>query len=49
MSNVIVAYLLVVLVCARVYFVLGIYYEIHLPFLDTVLTSNYSFPQEGLL
>ncbi len=43
MSRILVAYLLVVLVCARVYFVLGIYYEIHLSFLCTVLTSITAF------
>lgn len=37
------AYLLVVLLCAVAYFVLGIYYEPHLSFLEAVLTSITAF------
>jgi uncharacterized protein YjbI with pentapeptide repeats len=38
-----VAYLLIVLICAGAYFVLGIYYEPHLSLLEAVLTSVTAF------
>ena len=43
MGRIIVAYLLIVLLCAGAYFVLGIFYEPHLSFLDAVLTSITAF------
>ncbi len=43
MWRILVAYLLVVLLCAGAYFVLGMYYEPHLSFLEAVLTSITAF------
>jgi hypothetical protein len=43
MSPILVAYLLVVLVCTRIYFVLSTYCENHLSSLCTVLTSITAF------
>jgi hypothetical protein len=43
MWRIIVAYLLIVLLCAGAYFVLGMFYEPHLSFLDAVLTSITAF------
>jgi len=43
MWRILVAYLLIVLLCAVAYFVLGMYYEPHLSFLDAVLTSITAF------
>jgi hypothetical protein len=43
MGRIIVAYVLIVLLCAIAYFVLGMSYEPHLSFLDAVLTSITAF------
>ena len=43
MWRILAAYLLVILLCAVAYFVLGMYYEPHLSFLDAVLTSITAF------
>jgi len=43
MWHILVAYLFIVLLCAGAYFVLGIYYEPHLSFLDAVLISVTAF------
>lgn len=43
MWRILVAYLLIVLLCAVAYFVLGMYYEPHLSLLDAVLTSITAF------
>ena len=43
MWRILVAYLFTVLLCAVAYFVLGMYYEPHLSFLDAVLTSITAF------
>ncbi len=41
--RIILAYLFVIIVCAVAYFVLGMYYEPHLSFLEAVLTSITAF------
>jgi uncharacterized protein YjbI with pentapeptide repeats len=43
MWRILVAYVFIVLLCAVAYFVLGMYYEPHLSFLDAVLTSITAF------
>jgi uncharacterized protein YjbI with pentapeptide repeats len=43
MWRILVAYLFIVLLCAVAYFVLGMYYEPHLSFLEAVLTSITAF------
>jgi uncharacterized protein YjbI with pentapeptide repeats len=43
MWHILVAYLLIVLLCAGAYFVLGMYYEPHLSLLEAVLTSVTAF------
>ena len=43
MWHILVAYLFIVLLCAVAYFVLGMYYEPHLSFLEAVLTSITAF------
>lgn len=43
MWRILVAYLFIVLLCAVAYFVLGMYYEPHLSFLEAVLTSVTAF------
>jgi hypothetical protein len=43
MWRILVAYLLIVLLCAVAYFVLGMYYQPHLSFLEAVLTSVTAF------
>jgi uncharacterized protein YjbI with pentapeptide repeats len=43
MGRILIAYLFVVLLCAVAYFVLGMYYEPHLSFLEAVLTSVTAF------
>jgi uncharacterized protein YjbI with pentapeptide repeats len=43
MWRILVAYLLIVLLCAGAYFVLGMYYEPHLTLLEAVLTSITAF------
>jgi hypothetical protein len=43
MWRIIVAYLLIVLLCAGAYFVLGMFYEPHLSLLDAILTSITAF------
>jgi uncharacterized protein YjbI with pentapeptide repeats len=43
MWRILVAYLLIVLLCAGAYFVLGVYYEPHLTLLEAVLTSITAF------
>ncbi len=43
MWHILVAYVLVVLLCAAAYFVLGMYYEPHLSLLEAVLTSVTAF------
>src|SRR5260370_42691147 len=43
MGGILVAYLLIVLLCAGAYFVLGMFYEPHLSFIDAVLTSITAF------
>jgi uncharacterized protein YjbI with pentapeptide repeats len=43
MWRILVVYLFVVLLCATAYFVLGLYYEPHLSFLEAVLTSITAF------
>ena len=43
MWRILVAYLFIVLLCAGAYFVLGMYYEPHLSFLEAMLTSITAF------
>ena len=43
MWHIIAAYILIVLLCAVAYFVLGMYYQPHLSFLEAVLTSITAF------
>ncbi len=43
MGRILAAYLLIVMVCAGAYFVLGMFYEPHLSFIDAVLTSITAF------
>jgi hypothetical protein len=43
MGRIIVAYLLIIMICAGAYFVLGMFYEPHLSFLDAILTSVTAF------
>ena len=43
MWRILVAYLVIVLLCATAYFVLGMYYEPHLSLLESVLTSITAF------
>ncbi len=43
MWRILAAYLFIVLLCAVAYFVLGLYYEPHLSFLEAVLTSITAF------
>ena len=43
MGRILVAYLFIVLLCAVAYFVLGMYYQPHLSFLEAVLTSVTAF------
>jgi hypothetical protein len=43
MWRILVAYAIIVLLCAGAYYVLGIYYEPHLSFLDALLTSITAF------
>src|SRR5579875_723799 len=43
MGRILVAYLIIVLLCAGAYFVLGMYYQPHLSFLEAVLTRVTAF------
>lgn len=43
MGRILVAYLIIVLLCAGAYFVLGMYYQPHLSFLEAALTSVTAF------
>jgi hypothetical protein len=43
MWRILVAYVIIVLLCAGAYYVLGVYYEPHLSFLDAILTSVTAF------